>query len=65
MMKPKPLVVEDDEDIRVQMKWVVTAIAAQRPVGTLLGLGLLPCPGHLDEGLAVLSELLVPDRRAR
>jgi two-component system NtrC family response regulator len=78
MTKPKLLIVDDDEDIRVQMKWAlagdyevamagdrmsaVAAFTAERPVVTLLDLGLPPCPNEPDEGLAVLSGLLVLDR---
>jgi two-component system, NtrC family, response regulator len=74
MSKPTLLIVEDDEDIRAQMKWalcadydVVTAedrpgalaaLAARRPVVTLLDLGLPPRPNDPDEGLAALSSLL-------
>ena len=81
MTKPKLLVVDDDEDIRVQMKWAlagdyevsmagdrpaaVAAFTAERPVVTLLDLGLPPCPNEPDEGLAVLSGLLVLDRLAK
>jgi two-component system NtrC family response regulator len=80
-MKPKLLVVDDDEDIRVQMKWAlagdyevlmagdraaaVAAFTAERPTATLLDLGLPPCPNEPDEGLAVLSGLLVVDRLAK
>jgi two-component system NtrC family response regulator len=81
MTKPKLLVVDDDEDIRVQMKWAlagdyevvmagdraaaIAAFTAERPVATLLDLGLPPCPNQPDEGLAVLSGLLVLDRLAK
>jgi len=73
-MKPRLLIVEDDEDIRVQMKWAlasdyevlmagdrpaaVAAFTAERPVMTLLDLGLPPCPNEPEEGLATLSALL-------
>ncbi len=81
MSKPTLLIVDDDEDIRVQMKWAlaseydvvlagdrpsaVAAFTAGRPVVTLLDLGLPPCPNQPDEGLAVLSGLLVLDRLAK
>jgi two-component system NtrC family response regulator len=81
MSKPKLLIVDDDEDIRVQMKWAlagdydvavagdrpgaVAAFTAERPVVTLLDLGLPPSPNQPDEGLAVLSGLLVLDRLAK
>jgi len=81
MTKPRLLIVEDDEDIRVQMKWAlaadfevvmagdrvgaVSAFTAERPAATLLDLGLPPSPNAPDEGLAVLSGLLVLDRLAK
>jgi two-component system NtrC family response regulator len=81
MMKPRLLLVDDDEDIRVQMKWAlsgnyevsmagdrstaVAAFTADRPLVTLLDLGLPPAPNTPDEGLAVLSGLLVLDRQAK
>ena len=81
MTKPKLLIVDDDEDIRTQMKWAladdyevvmagdrpaaVAAFTAERPAVTLLDLGLPPCPNEPDEGLAVLSGLLVLDRLAK
>jgi len=77
MTKPTLLIVDDDEDICVQMKWaladsyeVVTAgdrpsalaaFAAQKPAATLLDLGLPPRPNAPDEGLAALSALLELD----
>jgi two-component system, NtrC family, response regulator len=81
MTKPKLLLLDDDEDIRVQMKWALAdeyevvlagdrmsamaAFTAERPVVTLLDLGLPPCPNQPDEGLAALSGLLVLDRQAK
>jgi two-component system NtrC family response regulator len=81
MTTPKLLVVDDDEDIRVQMKWAlgsdyevlmasdrpaaIAAFTSGRPAVTLLDLGLPPCPNDPDEGLAVLSGLLVLDRLAK
>jgi two-component system NtrC family response regulator len=81
MTKPRLLVVDDDEDIRVQMKWAladayevamagdrngaIAAFNAERPLVTLLDLGLPPCPNEPDEGLAVLSGLLVLERLAK
>ncbi|MDB6032608.1 MAG: zraR 26 [Verrucomicrobiales bacterium] len=68
------LLVEDDEDIRSQMKWALTEdyeihlahdgasavelFQEQTPVVTLLDLGLPPRPNDPDEGLATLSKLL-------
>jgi two-component system NtrC family response regulator len=74
MTKTKLLIVEDDEDIRTQMKWALcgdyevltagdrttalAALTADRPAVTLLDLGLPPRPNQPDEGLAVLSTAL-------
>ena len=81
MTKTKLLIVDDDEDIRTQMKWAlcseyellmagdrrgaVAAFAADRPMVTLLDLGLPPRPNDPDEGLAALSALLALDPRAK
>jgi two-component system NtrC family response regulator len=81
MSLPSLLIVEDDEDIRTQMKWalaadyeVVTAgdrmaamsaFTASRPVVTLLDLGLPPRPNDAEEGLAALSGLTALDRLAK
>ena len=81
MTKPTLLIVDDDEDIRTQMKWAladdyevvmagdrpaaVAAFTAARPTATLLDLGLPPRPNDPEEGLAVLSGLLVLDRLAK
>ena len=74
MTKPAVLVVDDDEDIRAQMRWAlatdfdvsvagdrtqaVEAFTAGHPAVTLLDLGLPPRPNDPEEGLAVLSDLL-------
>src|SRR6266550_2990146 len=76
-MKPKVLIVDDDEEIQVQMKWAlteqydillaedrasaVTTFKAERPDVTLLDLGLPPRPHDSEEGLAALSDLLAID----
>ena len=81
MSQPVLLIVEDDEDIRTQMKWalagdyeVVTAgdrpaamsaFTASRPAVTLLDLGLPPRPNDAEEGLAALSGLTALDRLAK
>jgi two-component system NtrC family response regulator len=73
-MKHRLLIVEDDEDIRSQMKWALaesyevqiagdrrTALEAFRvhsPEVMILDLGLPPSPGETTEGLAVLAEVL-------
>src|SRR6266516_1737151 len=76
-MKPKVLIVDDDEAIRTQMKWALSedyeihfaedqrgaleAFEANPPAVTLLDLGLPPRPNECDEGLAVLSDILAVD----
>lgn len=80
-MKPKILIIDDDEEIRTQMKWAVAAeydvaLAGDRaeavkrfrehgPKVVLLDLGLPPNPNDTREGMATLSELLVLDRGAK
>jgi two-component system NtrC family response regulator len=80
-MKPKVLIVDDDEEIQVQMKWGLTedydvllaedrggalnTFKTERPAVTLLDLGLPPRPNDSDEGLAALSELLAADDAAK
>jgi two-component system NtrC family response regulator len=79
--KPRLLIVDDDEDIRTQMKWAlasdyevvlagdqaaaVSAFTGQRPAATLLDLGLPPRPNDPEEGLATLSSLLAFDPLAK
>jgi two-component system NtrC family response regulator len=76
-MKPKLLMVDDDEEIRAQMKWALAAeyevLAAgdrgaamdifrvQHPAVVLLDMGLPPRPGTPEEGLAALREILDAD----
>ncbi|MEI6655083.1 MAG: PEP-CTERM-box response regulator transcription factor [Verrucomicrobiota bacterium] len=80
-MKPKVLIIDDDEEIRTQMKWAVAAdhevaVAAdrrgaidafrkQRPEVVLLDLGLPPSPNDTREGMATLAALLTLDRSAK
>ena len=77
-MKPKLLIIDDDDEIRTQMKWAlagdyeispaenrpsaIEAFRAAQPSVVLLDLGLPPHPGTPEEGLATLSELLALDR---
>jgi two-component system, NtrC family, response regulator len=76
-MNPKLLIVDDDEEIRTQMKWALAQdyeilLAQDRPSAlelfrtahpavVLLDLGLPPHPGNPEEGLATLSDLLSND----
>src|SRR5579872_6287878 len=78
---PKLLIVEDDEEIRTQMKWAlatdydivlaedrpsaVAAFSSARPRVVLLDLGLPPRPGDPEEGLAALAELMALDNLAK
>jgi two-component system NtrC family response regulator len=81
MTKSTLLIVEDDEDIRAQMKWALAAdyeivlagdragaeaaLTAHRPSATLLDLGLPPRPNDPGEGLATLAALLALDPLAK
>lgn len=81
MNKPKILIIDDDEEIRTQMKWAVAAdyqvaLAADRkealerfrehrPQVVLLDLGLPPNPNDTTEGMATLAALLTLDRSAK
>ncbi|MFT3781765.1 MAG: PEP-CTERM-box response regulator transcription factor [Nibricoccus sp.] len=76
-MKPKLLIVDDDEEIRTQMKWALIQdydilqagdrnqalelARTAKPATVLLDLGLPPNPSAPTEGLATLSELLAQD----
>ncbi len=80
-MKPKLLIVDDDEEIRTQMKWALTKeydivmaghrlqaleqFQINRPAVVLLDLGLPPNPATPEEGLATLSELLALDKQTK
>jgi two-component system NtrC family response regulator len=73
-MNPKLLIIDDDEEIRTQMKWALAneyevllaedrvsalnVFQERRPAVALLDLGLPPHPGTPEEGLALLSEML-------
>lgn len=79
--KPRLLIVDDDEEIRTQMKWALnreyevllaedrlSALAAfreQQPPVVLLDLGLPPSPAAPDEGLAALGEMLAHNNAAK
>lgn len=77
-MNPTLLIIDDDEEIRAQMRWALAgeyniALAADRPSAievvrtekpqaVLLDLGLPPNPGTPEEGLAALSDILAANR---
>ena len=79
--KPKLLVVDDDEDLRTQMKWAFVQdydvlLAADRsravelcrkehPAVVTLDLGLPPEPAGVEEGFKALSDLLAEDTGAK
>src|SRR5271165_5633108 len=80
-MRPRLLIVDDDETIRTQMKWALATdyevllaedrvgalemFKSNRPTVTMLDLGLPPRPNEPDEGLAALSGLLALDSSAK
>ncbi|HEY1793819.1 MAG TPA: PEP-CTERM-box response regulator transcription factor [Opitutaceae bacterium] len=80
-MKPNLLIVDDDEGIRTQMRWALSAdyevqvasdrpsavelYSSVRPDAVLLDLGLPPSPATPDEGLAALSEILAINSAAK
>jgi two-component system, NtrC family, response regulator len=80
-MKLKILIIDDDEEIRTQMKWAVANeyevfLAGNRveairlfqehcPQVVLLDLGLPPNPNSTLEGMATLANLLMIDRFAK
>ena len=80
-MKPKLLIVDDDEEIRTQMKWglgrdydillaanraqALDVFRSEHPAVTMLDLGLPPHPNDPTEGLAALSEMLEANRFAK
>jgi len=80
-MKPKLLIVDDDEEIRTQMKWAlsqdyevvlaedrsvaINAFKEHQPQVVLLDLGLPPHPGSPEEGLNALAELVALNHLAK
>ena len=81
MEKPRLLIVEDDEDIRLSMKWALggeyailfatdrrsalDAFKNEHPSMITLDLGLPPHPRSTEEGFLTLSELLQEDPLAK
>jgi len=79
--KPKLLIVDDDEEIRTQMRWslgsdyeilqagnregALKEFSARRPAVVLLDLGLPPRPNLVDEGMETLAEVLLMDPKAK
>jgi two-component system NtrC family response regulator len=79
-MKPTVLIVDDDEEIRTQMRWglvddyspilvenretALTAFDERRPAVVLLDLGLPPHPNDTTEGMMILGEILSRDPSA-
>jgi two-component system, NtrC family, response regulator len=77
MEKPKILVVDDDDEVRTQMRWALAqqyevllaedrkgaleTLKAHRPSVVTLDLGLPPSPGDTREGFAALADLLHSD----
>ena len=74
MKKPKLLIVEDDESIRVPMKWALggeyeilmaedrvaalSLLKKERPALITLDLGLPPHPRSSEEGFKTLNDVL-------
>ncbi|MDP1990496.1 MAG: PEP-CTERM-box response regulator transcription factor [Syntrophales bacterium] len=72
--KQKLLIVDDDEDLRTQMKWALSqdyeillaedrpsaaaSMRKEKPAVVTLDLGLPPLPAGVEEGFAVLDEIL-------
>lgn len=74
MRKQKLLIVDDDEDLRTQMKWALSAdydvclaedrksalatMNKEKPEVVTLDLGLPPQPAGVEEGFAILDQIL-------
>jgi two-component system NtrC family response regulator len=77
MDKPRILIVDDDDEVRTQMKWALSQqyevllaedrpsalakLKEHRPAVVTLDLGLPPSPGDTREGYATLADLLHSD----
>lgn len=80
-MKPALLIVDDDQDIRTQLKWALNddyavhlagdrtsaleTFRSARPFVVLLDLGLPPHPATPEEGFETLAQLLASDSRVK
>ncbi|HYA14876.1 MAG TPA: PEP-CTERM-box response regulator transcription factor [Syntrophales bacterium] len=74
MKKPKLLIIEDDEELRTQMKWAlaqdyniiiagdresaVSVFKREKPLVITLDLGLPPNPAGVEEGFNTLTDIL-------
>ena len=81
MKKPKLLIVDDDEDLRTQMKWALiqdydillaenrssalATVKRSQPAVITLDLGLPPAPAGVEEGFATLDEILTANRQTK
>jgi len=77
MDKPKVLIIDDDDDVRMQMKWALSphyevslaedrlsaleVLQNDKPRAVTLDLGLPPSPGDTREGLLTLDNMLQLD----
>lgn len=80
-MKSRLLIVDDDEEIRTQLKWALNQdydiiqaenresgrkiFQEQKPPVVLLDLGLPPSPSNSSEGFALLSDIIAEDPLAK
>jgi two-component system NtrC family response regulator len=80
-LKPQILIVDDDEDIRSQLRWALSsdfdvtesedrasamkAFTEKKPEVVLVDLGLPPHPGTPQEGTALVGDLLAVDAATR
>jgi two-component system NtrC family response regulator len=81
LKKEKLLIIEDDEDLRTQMKWALaqehqillaedrlSAMAVmmkERPAVVTLDLGLPPLPAGVEEGFAALDQILTEHQQTK
>src|SRR5689334_1560990 len=77
MDKPRVLIVDDDDDVRMQMKWALSSryevslaedrqialeiLQREKPRAVTLDLGLPPSPRDTREGLVTLEHMLQLD----